>query len=73
MTDTSTVVIGLACVTLGVVLILAREGVGRRAAALYRKIGINVPDHQYARQFRFIGVLLIILGALVVTGLFRYI
>ncbi len=73
MTDTSTVVIGLVCVALGVVLILAREGAGRHAAALYRKIGIDVPGHQYARQFRFIGVLLIVLGALVVTGLFRYI
>jgi hypothetical protein len=36
---------------------------------LYQKLGIDVPQEQYARQFFFIGVLVILFGILIATNL----
>ena len=43
--------------------------IGQRAAILYKKIGVDVPEDLYTKQFAFIGVLLMIVGFLGATGL----
>ena len=67
--ETQTSLIGLLFIVSGVVLIKFRTLIGRRAATLYKKMGIEVPDEQYIKQFVFIGILLMIIGFLGASGL----
>ena len=67
--ETQANVISLLFIVLGIVLIKLRLPIGRRAAILYKKIGIEVPEDLYAKQFVFIGILLMIVGFLGATGL----
>lgn len=60
---------GLLFVFLGIVLIMLRGPISVLAASLYHKLGISVPADGYARQFMFIGVLMIIVGLLTTSGL----
>jgi len=53
----------------GVILIKFKSPVGRKAAEMYKKIGIEVPHLLYEKQFVFIGVLFMIVGFLGATGL----
>lgn len=69
MNDAPTTVISMIIGFLGLVMIFTRVKLGRAAASLYRRLGIDVPDELYAKQFMFVGVLLIIFGFLVATGL----
>jgi hypothetical protein len=57
---------------LGFLLIGTRNGLNRKVADLYRRIGIGVPVELCAKQFLFVAVLPIILGFLAATGLLRY-
>ncbi|WP_455202161.1 hypothetical protein [Kaarinaea lacus] len=50
-------------------MIKLRAPIGQKAAELYKKIGIEVPDELYTKQFMFIGILLMIVGFLGATGL----
>lgn len=60
---------GLVFIVLGLVLIVFRNQISTWAAALYGKLGIPIPVDRYARQFFFIGVLMMIIGLLAATGL----
>jgi hypothetical protein len=61
--------IGFAFIIGGVLLIRLRMFLAPRAANLYRKLGIEVPDELYAKQFTFIGVMMMLFGFLIVTRL----
>ena len=61
--------ISLLFIVLGVIFIKFRFPIGRKAAIVYKKIGIEVPEDLYAKQFVFIGILLMIVGFLGATGL----
>jgi len=63
---------GAALMALGVTLILLRRGISYYMAAGYRKIGIDIPQDKYAKQFVFIGAILVVLGFLAATGLVQY-
>lgn len=60
---------GLAFIIVGVALVVFRHQISTRAAALYEKLGISIPADRYARQFFFIGVLMMITGLLAASGL----
>ena len=62
-------IVSLLFIVLGVVVIKLRVPIGQRAAILYKKIGVDVPEDLYTKQFAFIGVLLMIVGFLGATGL----
>ena len=62
-------IVSLLFIILGVVVIKLRVPIGQRAAILYKKIGVDVPEDLYTKQFAFIGVLLMIVGFLGATGL----
>ncbi len=64
---------GIGLVALGVILARLRRGISRHVAAWYRKIGVDIPEDTYAKQFVFIGVMLGILGFLVASGLIQHI
>ncbi|GMR07035.1 MAG: hypothetical protein BMS9Abin26_0037 [Gammaproteobacteria bacterium] len=63
---------GLALIVLGVMLIRLRHGISLYVMTWYRKIGIDIPEDKYAKQFVFIGVILMVLGFLAATGLVQY-
>ncbi|HEC29214.1 MAG TPA: hypothetical protein ENI65_06475 [Gammaproteobacteria bacterium] len=63
---------GIALLVLGLSLIRLRLVISRHVVSWYRKIGVDIPEEKYAKQFVFIGVLLVILGFLVATGLFHF-
>ena len=65
--------IGFVLIMLGVILIMLRHGISRHMATWYRKVGIDVPEDKYARQFVFVGVMIAVLGFLVATGLISHI
>ncbi len=69
MDNSSSTFISLIFIILGVVMIKLRAPIGQKAAELYKKIGIEVPDELYTKQFMFIGILLMIVGFLGATGL----
>jgi hypothetical protein len=66
------IILAFAFIAAGVLLIIYRDGAGRHAARIYRRFGIEVPDHLYAKQFLFIGVLSIVFGFMVATGLISF-
>jgi len=61
--------LGVLFILLGMVFVLARTQISRKAAAFYQKIGISVPPDRYARQFAFVGVLMMVVGFLTITGM----
>jgi hypothetical protein len=60
---------GLVFIVLGVALVVFRHRASTWAAARYEKLGIPIPVDRYARQFFFIGVLMMITGLLAASGL----
>lgn len=66
--DTRTL-IAFGLLILGLLLMGLRHVLSRRLAALYRRVGIDVPEATYIKQFLFVGVLLLILGFLTASGL----
>jgi hypothetical protein len=63
---------GIALIVLGVILIWLRTGISRYLATWYRKIGIDVPEDKYTKQFVFIGIIMAVLGFLAASGLIRH-
>lgn len=64
--------VGLIFILIGMGFIKKKTQIGRKAAVIYKKIGLDVPEDLYSMQFFFIGVLLIIVGFLAVTGLLQF-
>ena len=60
--------LGLVVAGLGGTLFLQRRPLGRWATRRWRRLGIEVPDELYAKQFGFIGILLVVLGLFTLTG-----
>ncbi len=58
MTDTLAVFL----ILLGAFLILSRERGASYATELYRKLGFEVSEAQYRKQFLFVGSILLLLG-----------
>lgn len=71
MQDNLTIVIGFGFIVMGVLLIQLRALIVPKVAELYRKMGIDVSQDVYAKQFVFVGIMLMLLGLFVVTGLFH--
>ncbi|HEC12349.1 MAG TPA: hypothetical protein ENI80_03725 [Acidiferrobacteraceae bacterium] len=67
-----TIAISLIVACLGLLMVLNRATLGRWASSLYRRLGVDVPNELYAKQFMFVGVLLVVLGFLLATGLWSY-
>lgn len=63
---------GVVLIVLGVILIMLRQRVSQYMVTWYRKVGIDVPEDKYARQFVFVGVMMAVLGFLVASGLIRH-
>ncbi|MGD8571722.1 MAG: hypothetical protein PVG89_17435 [Gammaproteobacteria bacterium] len=72
MTLSGATLISLLFIILGVALVKMRKSVGEKAAIWYKKLGIEVPEELYTKQFAFIGVMLMIVGFLGATGLLAY-
>lgn len=64
---------GSIAIIAGVLVIVFKRPLGAGATRLYRRLGIEVPEAMYIRQFVFVGVLLMVLGFLITTGLFTLI
>lgn len=64
---------GFIFIICGFLLIKFRTPIGGKAAILYQKLGIEIAEEMYQKQFVFIGVLMMIVGFLGVTGLLAYI
>jgi len=69
MNESNPLVIGAIAIIAGILVILFKEKLGRGATRLYKRMGIEVPQQLYAKQFGFIGILLMLLGFLIGTGL----
>lgn len=69
----NSLMLGFMFMLIGVALIKLRHRAASKAAILYKKIGIDVPEQLYTKQFYFIGVLFIIFGFLAGTGLTKFI
>jgi hypothetical protein len=72
MDEETRTVVAIGLLVLGLLLIGCRHVIGRGLAGLYRRIGIDVPEATYLKQFLFVGVLLIILGFLTASGLIEF-
>jgi hypothetical protein len=72
MEKASGLIAGLLFLLIGFLSIKFREAAGKKAAFWYRKIGVDVSETLYAKQFFFIGVLFIIIGFLAAAGLLKY-
>lgn len=64
---------GLIFIIIGFLLIKFRSPIGQKAAVLYQKLGIEIAEEMYEKQFAFIGVLMMVVGFLGATGLLAYI
>jgi hypothetical protein len=71
MEESGNDLLGLVFLVVGFVFIKKKVVLGQKASVLYRKIGVDVPEDLYAKQFVFIGVLLIVVGFLAATGMFQ--
>jgi hypothetical protein len=69
MDDATRLWMGAGFLLAGILLIRLRTLLVPWLTGLYHKLGIDVPQEQYARQFFFIGVLMILFGILVATNL----
>lgn len=63
---------GIVLIAAGVALILLRRVLSQYLLRLYQKIGIEVPEEKYAQQFAFVGIIVMVLGFLMATGLIQY-
>ena len=70
MAVTSELGSGIALIVLGVILIRLRTEISRYLMTWYRKIGIEVPEDKYSKQFVYIGVIVVVLGFLAASGQF---
>ena len=70
MAVTSELGSGIALIVLGVILIRLRTEISRYLMTWYRKIGIEVPEDKYSKQFVYIGVIVVVLGFLAASGEF---
>ncbi|HEB59556.1 MAG TPA: hypothetical protein ENJ01_10060 [Gammaproteobacteria bacterium] len=70
MNESSPLLLSALAIIAGVLVIVFKRPLGAGATRLYRRLGIDVPESLYIRQFVFVGVLLMILGFLLGTGLF---
>ena len=61
--------LGLAFLFAGLLLIRFRYRVVPWLRERYRRLGIEVPEETYARQFVFIGILMIVFGFLITLDL----
>lgn len=68
-----TTIVSVLFLLLGFVMIKTKTQLGIKAAHVYQKLGLDVPEEQYAKQFKFVGILLMIIGFLGATGLLQYI
>lgn len=64
--------IGFVFIIAGVLLIRFRMVLAPGAAKLYQKLGFDVPHDLYARQFTFIGIMMMLIGFLTVTRLIHF-
>jgi len=69
MNESNPMLISAIAIIAGVLMIFFKEKLGRSATRLYRRIGVEVPQQLYTKQFAFVGILLMILGFLMGTGL----
>ena len=69
MSEIERIVIGTVVMLLGVLIINFREKVAYNASRIYKRLGITVPCEAYAKQFGFIGTLMIIFGFIVSTNM----
>ena len=72
MDELDHIIFGVLFVVTGVLLIKQKNRIGNKSAILYKKLGINVPQDLYAKQFGFIGVLLVVVGVLTGAGLLKF-
>ena len=63
---------GIVLIVVGVALIQLRRVLSQYLLRLYQKIGVEVPEEKYAQQFVFVGVIVVVLGFLMATGLIQY-
>ncbi|MCP3867142.1 MAG: hypothetical protein GY703_03420 [Gammaproteobacteria bacterium] len=63
---------GIVLIAVGIALIQLRGVLSHYLLGLYQKIGVAVPEEKYAKQFVLVGVILMILGFLMATGLIQY-
>lgn len=63
---------GLIFILIGLTFIKKKTQIGRKAATIYKKFGMDVPEDLYSKQFFFIGGLLVIVGFLAVSGLLQF-
>jgi hypothetical protein len=63
---------GLVFLVLGFLSIKFRHGAAQKTCQWYKKIGVEIPETLYAKQFFFVGILLIIVGFLSATGTLKY-
>ena len=70
MEESGNELLGLVFLVVGFVFIKKKVAIAQKASVLYRKIGVDVPEDLYAKQFVFIGILLIVVGFLSATGMF---
>lgn len=61
--------LGLILCLFGALLIALRTWGAQHAARIYRSMGFQITDAQYARQFMIVGILLFLLGVVVGLGL----
>ncbi|MGD8566717.1 MAG: hypothetical protein PVJ39_01335 [Gammaproteobacteria bacterium] len=69
MNITTGTLVSLLFIILGVILIKLRNPIGKKAVTWYKKVGIEVPEDIYIKQFVFVGVMLMLIGFLGATGL----
>jgi len=62
-------IFGLFVMTTGIIFIYFRLPLANKAADLYSKLGMNVSVELYAKQFVFIGVMMVVVSFLSITGL----
>lgn len=72
MDITSELGAGIIIFMLGFILVRLRHGISQHMATWYRKIGIDVPEDKYAKQFAFVGIIMSVLGILIATGLIQH-
>jgi len=59
-------------VAAGLVFFYYRLPLAAKAADIYSKLGMNVSVELYAKQFAFIGIMMVAVGFLSITGLIHF-
>ena len=59
MENVTGTVFGLLFIVLGVLFVKFRAPIGQKAAVVYQKLGIEIPEELYKKQFAFIGVMIV--------------